>query len=471
MERLLGATIDPQVANALLEEAGDRDCPVKFDGFGRITRFARSSIHQLPPGLVDRLEAAIIRPLSQTNSQAPRTAARAERDLLVRALHLLHSHGGADAAQLAKEARQLFLSSSFSREAVAAFLKQAAQRLDADALLQDQFTKLHADASKPISMAQRVDNIHGRSFESFLIEDLVLAAPPGVLKAAHDVGEGMLDTLDDLFSGERDALMHELVQQLSADPRPWFVHSPSMQAFARAPSMATFAACLADTSTGMEAIKVVHLAQRFVLALNNVSERGEMARPRWYEQCLDFYSDFLQPQKPQTRVALDVPPQNPGNWLHYQPNASAIETPRHGMNWTHYRMPNPAKLSLSERDSLLRGQTVINGLSGQATMVSFFAQHLARNNPALSLPEVHLATMMCLVFDGGHSTEEVLATVDALKGFHSPEAVAPGPASGFRGGYEAIADLASDEADRQALRDRMDAAIDRMISYHAEHVS
>ena len=79
MERLLGATIDPQVANALLEEAGDRDCPVKFDGFGRITRFARSSIHRLPPGLVDRLEAAIIRPLSQTNSQAPRTAARAER--------------------------------------------------------------------------------------------------------------------------------------------------------------------------------------------------------------------------------------------------------------------------------------------------------------------------------------------------------------------------------------------------------
>lgn len=420
---------------------------------------------------MDRLEAAVIRPLSQTNSQAPRTAARAERDLLVRALHLLHSHGGARTAHLAEQARQLFLSSSFSREAVAAFLKQGAQRLAADSLLQDQFTKLHADAMKPVSMAQRADNIHGRTFESLLVEDLVLHAPPGVLKAAHDVGEGILDTLDDLYSGERHALMHELVEQLAADPRPWFVHSPSMQAFAREPSMAGFTACLADTSTGMEAIKVIYMAQRFVLAINNVSERGGMARPEWYEQCLDFYTDFLRPQKPKTSGALDVPPQNPGNWLHYQPNASVIETPRVGMNWNNYRMPNPAELSLSETDSLLRGQTVINGLSGQATMVSFFAQHLARNRPTLSLPDIHLATMMCLVFDGGHSTEEVLATVDALKGFHSPEAVAPGPASGFRGGYEAIAELASDDADRQALRDRMDAAIDRMLGYHAEHVS
>jgi hypothetical protein len=473
MGRLLGATIDPAVATVLLDEVGEEHLPLKFDGFGRIDEFAFEEGQYLPDELMARLENATIKPLTHTNSLAPRDAPRAERDLLVRAMNLLQMAEAGAGTDLQKEARALFMSHSFSRESVAAFLKRGAEQLSQDVLLQDQFQKLHAESLKPVTMTQRADNVYGRTFESLLVEDLVLDPPPGVLAAAGELAEGIMETLELMHSGERDPLMRELVNVLKDDVRPWFAKSPSMQAFARAPSSRTFAACLADTSDGLEAIKVVHLAQRFVLAINNASERDEIERPRWYDLSLNYYSDFLSTQKPQTKFELEVPAGKPGNWLHYQRNASSLDMPVCGenRNWTHYRMPDPAELSMFEKDALLRGQPVVNGMSGQTCMVSIFGQHLARQNPALSLPDLHLAALMCLVFDGGHSTEEVVATVDALKAFHSPGSVEPGWSSGFRGGYEAIADMAGDEATRQTLRERMDSALDRTLRYCAEHIA
>ncbi|MDA8521918.1 hypothetical protein [Acidovorax sp. NCPPB 4044] len=470
MDKLLGSTIDPRIATSLLPEADPEAGPVRFDSLGKILGFSTRPHRPIPAALIDRLEAAVIQDPVKTNAHASAEAPRPERDLLVRAMHVLSLYDSDDHAVLRKEAKALFLSSSFDRGAVSAFLHSAAQRLVDDLLIQDQFAKLAEEATKTVSVAQLADNLYGRAFESFLVEDLVRNPPPALLKAAATLGQGMFDMVLELHSSDRAALMTELIDKLSSGARPWFGHSPSLLAFASTPSMGTLAACLADVSSGIEAVKVMHMAQRFVHSINDVSERGDIDQPDWYRRCLDFYSDFMSTQKPAGRSPLDLTAQKPGIWLHYHPNASTIENPGTGTDHTHSRVPDAEKLSLFEQDALTRGQTVVNGLSGQTGMVSFLAQHIAKDEPSLSMKNVHLGMLMTLVFNGGHSTEEVLATAHALQPMHTPGSTDRRAEAAFTGGYEALLDLAESEQARADLVERLERAVDRTVQYCAEHV-
>lgn len=78
--------------------------------------------------------------------------------------------------------------------------------------------------------------------------------------------------------------------------------------------------------------------------------------------------------------------------------------------------------------------------------------------------------MICLVFNGGHSTEEVLFALDAIRDLHTPGSEPRGLPEDFRGGYELIAELADGKAGKQMLRDRMDTALERTVAYCAKHV-
>ncbi|PMS32363.1 hypothetical protein C0Z16_07075 [Paraburkholderia rhynchosiae] len=466
LHRLMGLSIDAKVADEILAVAGNAQCPVKFDGFGRIEDFA--PLHLIPPTLVTKLENAVIEPLTSTNARGPRDAPRAERDILVRAMHLLGMEHNPVNHALLDDSKKLFMSGAFSREAVAAFLHDAIGRVSDDPLLHDQFTKLAAEIAKPVTVPQLADNLYGRTFESLLVDDLVRWPTKGMLRATRELGRGVVETLESY----PPAVLDEMANILRSDVRPWFGLSPSMREFLERPSMDTLKACMVDTSNGIEAIKTINVAQRMVLAIHNVSERGEIRRPGWYRRCFDFYSDFLSSQKPGGKSRLSgVAAQQPGNWLHYQPNAATTKSPWQGTSWTHARVVTPERLSLFEQDALARGQPIVNGASGQTGMVVSFAHYLARTHPRLSQHDLHLAIMTCLVFNGGHSTEEVLFALDAIKGLYAPDSVEPGWASGFRGGYEAIEELAGNEADKQMLRDRMDAALKRTVAYCAMHVA
>ncbi|GLU33576.1 hypothetical protein WKR88_02630 [Trinickia caryophylli] len=465
LDRLRGLTIDPKVANDILAHADNAGGPVLFDGFGRIEDF--SPLHQIQPALVSKLENAVIEPLTSTNARGPRDAPRAERDILVRAMHLLGMEHNPVNQALLDDAKKLFLSGSFSRNAVASFLENAVARVD-DVLLHDQFTKLATEIAKPVTVPQLADNLYGRTFESLLVDDLVRWPPNGMLRATRELGRGVVETL----RSYPPAVFHEMVDILRNDVRPWFGLSPSMARFLAHPSMSTFEASMSDTSSGIEAIKVINVAQRMVLAIHNVSERGEIDRPGWYQRCFDFYSDFLSSQKPGGKSQLSgVFARNPGNWLHYQPNAASTRNPWQGTSWTHSRVVTPDRLSLFEQDALARGQPIVNGASGQTGMVVSLAHHVGQTHPNMSHRDLHLAIMTCLVFNGGHSTEEVLFALDATKGLYAPARIEPGWASGFRGGYEAIAELGGTEADKRMLRDRMDTALKRTIAYHAKYAA
>ncbi|MBW8832506.1 MAG: hypothetical protein JF606_24525 [Burkholderiales bacterium] len=103
--------------------------------------------------------------------------------------------------------------------------------------------------------------------------------------------------------------------------------------------------------------------------------------------------------------------------------------------------------------------------------MAFFGQHLASVNPNFSQKEHHLNTLMFLVFDGGHSTQEVLSTLDAIKSSKDPTFPGSPSVAEFAGGYESIADLSSSGAGKQALQERLDKATELTVDYFAQNVA
>lgn len=468
MHSLRGATIDPAVASEILASARNGAAEVAFDGFGRITGFATP---HLSPALLAKLEAAVIRPLTTTNSPAPREAPRTEREILTRAMHLLGLTSGLAKDMLLDDAKNLFLSGSLNRQSVAAFIDKGVRLLAGDVLLQDQFMKLAAEIAKPVTTTQQADNIYGRSFESQLASDLVSNPPPGVLDAASQLGKGILDTLREHPQPVQDMMLARLAASLGAEPRPWSGQSPSLQTFINQPTMKNLEACLADTSNGIEAIKMPFIATRLAMTINWAVGRGLAQPPQWLNNANNFYGHVISPQKPTEQSRLNgLHVQTPGNWLNHHPKPDTILTGDSAYSWTHAKMSSAESLSAFESHALSTGQTVVNGPSGTTNLMAFFGQHLARRNPNFPEANHHLNTLMFVVFDGGHSTQEVLSTLDAIKKLSQGQS-AQDAVGQFAGGYAAIAELGATEAERHELRARLDKATAQTVQYLATHVA
>lgn len=495
--RLTGCTLAPATATAIVAEAEARlaarrlslqtasACPgeIRFDGTGRIVAIKPGT---LSPALAARLEAAVIEPLSKTRSEVPAQAPRPARSILTAAMHLLRHDESPEASSWMDSARKLFFAGSLTRDVVSASLDDAATRLQHHQTLGPAFERLAAESSKPVTTPQLVDNLYGRTFESLLVEDLVRDPPQGVLAAAKELGRGVLDILGSLPGSKQSKLVEGIASQTRADWRIWYGLSPTMKAFARTPSMETLAKCLSDTTTGIEAIKVPFLATHMCRTLNTHLPSD---MPAWLHKADAFYESDIYPRKPQTTSMLSdgnrggLEARIPGNRLHYQPGTTAFEMQGQagGKSCTHARVVDahaaePDAPKGFVKDALTRGQTVVTGPSGQTNLLAFFGQHLADVNPRFSLGDHHLNTLMALVFDGGHSTEEVLHTIDAIEKssrswIASLAATLSCSLDAPLKGYEAIATLAENSSDELDLRKRLDKALDMTLDFHAEQVA
>lgn len=465
---LQGRTIDPAVATAIMEHSSDID----FDGIGRITGFSTTT---LSPDLLARLEDAVIEPLTTTNSPAPREAARTERELLTRAMHLLGMSNSDVNLSLLDEAKKLFLSGSMSRGTVAAFLEKAAVSLGAvdDVLMADQFNKLSVEIAKPVAATQLADNLHGRTFETILVDGLVRHPPAGVLRAAHDVGRGVMDTLASYPAAVQQDLLERMASKMNSKPRPWLSRSPSLQRFVESPSMDALKACLSDTSNGIESIKVPFIAMKMALAIKDVLS---IRRPRWLTGSDLFFTLKVLPEKTAASDLEDVQSSDSGNLLHHHPKPTPSENAVPGYSYTHRKRVTPDQPTRLQQTAFSAGQTVVSGASGTTSMMAFLGQHLAKADPGFSQEDHLLNTLMFVVFDGGHSTHEVLSTLDALKRFQGVSNFAPAGSTAqvsvadYTGGYEAIAELGSPES-QQALRERLDQATELTVQQFATHAA
>jgi len=494
--RLTGLTIHPAVATSIVTRAGvlmaakgqhlreAAACPgdVRFDGTGRIVAIKPGA---LSPALAARLEAAVIKPLTATRSEVLAQAPRPARSVLTVAMHTLRSDESPEGKALMDRARKLFLSGSVSRESVAALIDDGARRLGKNELLRAKFEELAVEIKKPATTPQLADNLYGRTFESLLAEDLVRDPPEGILNAAQELGKGVLDTLASLNPEQKASIIEGIAKQVRGDWRIWYGQSPTIKEFARNPSMETLKACLEHASNGIEAIKIPMIATHM---FRSMKTRFPDAMPSWLRKADAFYNASVYPQKPQDKSILSdgarggIEARRPGNLLHYQPSATTFEMQgTGGKNHSHARVvapdaAEPGAPASFMKDALTRGQTVVTGPSGQTSLLTFFGQHLADVNPRFPVGDHHLNTLAMLVFDGGHSTEEVLHTLSTIEKatqswVASLAALYPCSPDPTLRGYEAIARLGDTDADQQALRQRLEKALDKTLDFHASHVA
>jgi hypothetical protein len=236
-------------------------------------------------------------------------------------------------------------------------------------------------------------------------------------------------------------------------------------------------------SNGIEAIKVPFLAANLLRA---ISTQPTHMVPAWLRRGEDFYFATLKPSKPEKLSGLSTPESGlraamHGNWLHFQPKETAVEGLRRaGRDWAHHRLveADAAEADAAPgfvKDALQNGHTVVNGPSGQTHMMAVLGRYLSSIEVDFPLSSHYLNTMTALVFDGGHSTEDVLYTLDlSQKGDESPSeasALMKAGAPHTLHGYDAIAKLSDNDADAKLLRERLDKALDRTVDYYATHLA
>lgn len=225
--------------------------------------------------------------------------------------------------------------------------------------------------------------------------------------------------------------------------------------------MANLQACFAANS-GIESIQAVFIATRFAITLHGVL----WLNPRWLSQANEVYARSIHPAKPQQESILqDVTAENPGILLHHHAPLDYVPT-GYGRSCTYAKAVSFDKLTEWEVNTLLREQTIVNGPSGTTNLMAHLGMQVAATDPGFKEADHHLNTLMFVVFDGGHSTEEVLYTLHLIKELRRGEAHVS-----FAGGYAAIAELGGTAADRQALKERLDQALERTIDYFATHVA
>jgi len=412
-ESLIGKTIEPETAERYKKT-------VEFDGMGRVQSFR----HPLSNEASAELRNAAIRPLTITNSAHPRDPARTERDCLIQMIHLLHQRPDEISRSVLDEATALWMSGAFEQSAVARFFADAIERLGHAPQAQRIIIGMLDALRKETSPAQRNDNMYGRKFDSEVAHALIMEPPAPVLDTCRKIGQRLLKHFKDEFRINADAteaaryyilmleqrMCRHLAQRLEYDPRTWFNETPEIDEFISDAGPDTLAAMLSKVENGFDVCKIHYLAVHISFL--------PMSSLEWAEDAGENFRDVVGPAR-STRpsvVAGHMKTSEYGNRLANHPSNEKHDSFRTTKSWAYANIPpSPDTLSEFEKRAQAHGHTIVNGASGSANIMYFLSRHIAQEDPDFSTENALLASMMFLVFDGGHSLNEVAAVYEANK--------------------------------------------------------
>ena len=410
---LLGQTIDPKVAENHMNT-------VEFDGIGRIVAFKKS----ISGEALGVLRGAVIKPLTQTNTQDERAKARPGNDCMVQFMHLMRNTPGKTARELLGQAKLQWMSGNLSDDAVAKFMIAAGQQLQDAPALQSMAAALAHAVSQPKEATQRNDNMYGRKFESEFVHALIKNPPAGTLEATRKIGQALLADFDKEHAPGApgtEATLRKLAA--SIDLRPWSAETPDVEKFMKDPTRDNLKAMLLKVDHGFDILKMHSL-------INNVSGTfsDEIA---WRENADARYHEVLQPARNtrpfqamaergvnssgahkglEKKLGLAIETSAYGTGLASHPDYEKQNSFHSAKDSSYGRMnPDMGQLSKMEQQALHHGHAIVTGLSGNANLLTYLSRDIAKKDREFSTEQAALASMMFLVFDGGHSLNEVMA--------------------------------------------------------------
>ncbi len=339
------------------------------------------------------------------------------------------------------------------------------------------------------------DNIYGRAYDSALIGNLVEDPPRGVRTAMRATGGAFADMLDarkfsddsDQFSqGGLDRAVEGLQEYLtSKDPRFWFNQVPGLEKVRDAKTPEKALAALSKflrskKSTGPECIAMPYLLVKFSILL------AQQVPNPWMDKGDSNNRKVVVPQKGLDTFGDDSNLSvGAGITQRHQPAIVEEDWMEPGKRPTTVSRPEINKPGIDEDDdetkhpteavelALEHGLPWATGASGSTNIMLHMLEHLQDNgHDDIDTKDFLLGTMMFLVYDGGHSVNEVLWTANQLEpvlgleiGLRDDEE----EPEEFVADYEQFIGLYGDKGTGKALQEAAEGAWDKVTDYFDEH--
>jgi len=409
--RQIGQSIRPDIAEKYVDT-------VEFDGIGRIQGFKK----HLSAAARTELQDAVMKPLTQTNAAHERDSARTGRDCMIQFMHLMQNRQGEATHGLLDKAKALWLSAPLDDHTISGFLADAAGALADMPHLQSMAITLHNAVSKEKAPTQKNDNMYGRKFDSEFVHELVKNPPAPVMEATRKIGQALLDSIDQEFVIKPDSAEHNKNYTIllrtracrnvakNMNVRPWINEAPDLKKFLDAPTYEGLKAMLLNVNHGFDVLKLHYLAAA-------ISRLGYESMP-WMQDARPNYVRVIQPANGTSPpvVADTMKTSGYGIRLANHPNYEKYSTFTSAKNSTYHRLlTNMNELGKPEQQALSHGHPVVTGVSGCTNMMTYLSLHIAQKEQSFSPQQAILGTMMYLVFDGGHSLNEIMTVHTSIR--------------------------------------------------------
>jgi hypothetical protein len=332
--------------------------------------------------------------------------------------------------KLLAKARKMFMAHTMTIEATKSFLSEAAKDCADHPDLAKLCTELTGQLPKDKASLPRLhDNIYGRALDSKMMGDLVKDPPKGVTEAMEQTCKAMAKLLKSLGTKAGGCVGNIQTEGKIRDPRFWMNKTPELKEIWKNMNpnvgLAGILKFLESPKTkGFDCVAVPWLLVR----LGNGLDEGEGASDRyknvpWKEEGDKNYKEVITKQTSRESIANEnnktaLNTEGAGLNLAHQPSALPPEqdmTP--SVRPTTRNRPtigegqNPSK---AITQALEHGLPYASGCSGSTNVLLHLMKHLQKQGVPINTKDFLLGSMMFLVYDGGHSIQEVLWTANQL---------------------------------------------------------
>jgi len=393
----------------------------------------------------------------------------------MRMIEALNPHGPPKEQNLLRDLRALWLSDIVTRETLEPLLTRAKVAVPRIGPLAE---RLLQETLQAKTLPQYHDNIYGRKFESELARRLVEDPPAGVLKAVNSIRTCTLAHVDALPPERRDAFANGVLTHVEEQPRQWFAAWPEIARFRAQPSVDSLKATLGSIESGIDILKVMYLSHRTNLVLST-----EESGPEHLKRSDRTYVTLIKPQRGAKDSVLRLDTNGYGIGLVYHPLATTYPDFQPALCTAYLRTPILETPTPFIRNTLQSGAIYVNDLSGNAAMWLQAMKEMQKGDPEFSLGDGLLALCIYIGFNGGHSHQDVLATIDGINALErsaktladrdentagieeSAEQAAAEEFGRSISPYDRLAQLPAASADQAKVRQMLNAALDDTVAY------
>ena len=279
------------------------------------------------------------------------------------------------------------------------------------------------------------DNPYGAAFESYWMNDLIENPPNSLCRTMEVIAGGLYHTLADLEIHLRDETIAKLLKYLTTtDPRPWFEKVPRLQEVVstskgipgvgalRAAWVRLSEVLKGNVNTGYEVVMIAYLTQKCCISYQSSLNERRLQHPQWLQIMGNNYSKNIESEQ-QQNGERPIHLMNPSD-------------PRYGISNMHHPSPGGLGGSIDYRPvtsrrpkpsggvsqvAMAHGLVYAGGVSGTTNIIMGMMAHFKKDlGLKIHTAEAVLATLMFVVYDGGHSMHEVLWTVYQRESTNKP---------------------------------------------------